>query len=218
MFRILTAACSCAMIAGGVALVAGETGPAKPASTASAKTARQLDQAVHDALRREAAAKDADKQAAARKLLVLYRQLDASPKLSASKRRELQELVGRRLLRTSASLKRRLKTDSPSGPETVATADRELLAQQLPGVRRGQGGPQAAPGAAGAGGNSLGAATAQQAQQLVDLIESTVMPSSWQTNGGTGAIKYFAAGMVLVISATDQVHEQVGGVLGDLRK
>ncbi len=197
-------------------LLASETGTLGAAVTSSpAQIVRLLDNAVHDALRREAAAKGSQQQAAVRKLLALYQRLANDPNLPTSKRSELQALVGRRLTRASAQLKRRLTADAHAKPAKISTAERDALAQQLPGAAVGAPGRPRVPTGAGGG---LTAATAQQAQQLVDLIESTVMPSSWQASGGTGAVKYFAPGMVLVISATDQVHEQVGGVLGDLRK
>ena len=55
-------------------------------------------------------------------------------------------------------------------------------------------------------------------QALVDLIETTIDPESWSTNGGPGTIRYYAPLQCLVIRATGEVHENVGGALGDLRK
>ncbi|MEX0978818.1 MAG: hypothetical protein WDZ48_08210, partial [Pirellulales bacterium] len=74
-----------------------------------------------------------------------------------------------------------------------------------------------------AGGDSGGAAqaladmTAQNAQQLIDLIQTTIAPGSWDVRGGPGTIVYFAPKMVLVASQTDEVHEQLGPFLNALR-
>jgi hypothetical protein len=55
-------------------------------------------------------------------------------------------------------------------------------------------------------------------QALVDLIERTISPDIWDTNGGPASIVYFAPLKVLVVRATSEVHESVGGVLGGLRQ
>ena len=56
-----------------------------------------------------------------------------------------------------------------------------------------------------------------QAIQLIDLIQNTIEPDSWQVNGGKGSIYYFDQLKVLVIRQTGEVHHQLGGVLGQLR-
>lgn len=57
-----------------------------------------------------------------------------------------------------------------------------------------------------------------QAQQLIDLIQTTVAPASWQANGGRGGISYFSNGRALVVRQTGEVHEQLGGTLSALRR
>ena len=53
---------------------------------------------------------------------------------------------------------------------------------------------------------------------LIDLIQATIAPQSWDTNGGPGTIKYWPAWHVLVVRQTDDVHEQIGGAVRGLRK
>jgi len=53
---------------------------------------------------------------------------------------------------------------------------------------------------------------------LVALIERTINPNFWDTVGGPGSILYYQPLMCLVVRATGEVHEQIGGVLGGLRK
>ncbi len=63
-----------------------------------------------------------------------------------------------------------------------------------------------------------GGGASAQAIQLIDLIQNTIEPDSWQVNGGKGSIYYFDQLKVLVIRQTGEVHHQIGGVLGQLRK
>ena len=56
-----------------------------------------------------------------------------------------------------------------------------------------------------------------QAIKLIDLIQNTIEPESWQANGGQGTISYFARLNALVIRQTGEVHHQLGGVLEQLR-
>jgi hypothetical protein len=61
-----------------------------------------------------------------------------------------------------------------------------------------------------------GAEEARNVQQLIDLIESTIEPESWDVNGGPGTIRYYSPLHVLVIRNSQRVHEQIGGVRRDL--
>ena len=53
---------------------------------------------------------------------------------------------------------------------------------------------------------------------LMQLIESTVDPSSWDSQGGTGAIEPFAGTLSLVVSNTDRVHYEIAALLQQLRE
>jgi uncharacterized membrane protein YgcG len=57
--------------------------------------------------------------------------------------------------------------------------------------------------------NDKGKTKAERAQDLVDLIQSTIRPDVWDTNGGKARIKYFNGN--LVITAPRSVHELIGG-------
>ena len=52
---------------------------------------------------------------------------------------------------------------------------------------------------------------------LVRLIESTINPDFWRTNGGTGIIEYYQPLRILVVSASSQVHDQMTDMLRTLR-
>lgn len=53
---------------------------------------------------------------------------------------------------------------------------------------------------------------------LVDLIKSTIQPTSWKDMGGPGTIQYFPMGMALVINQTQEVQGDVEDLLKALRR
>jgi general secretion pathway protein D len=55
-------------------------------------------------------------------------------------------------------------------------------------------------------------------QSLIDLIQSTVQPDTWDTTGGSGAIRPFNTNLSLVISQTQEVHEEIADLLEQLRR
>ncbi len=56
-----------------------------------------------------------------------------------------------------------------------------------------------------------------ESQKLIDLIQATVRPETWDVNGGRGSIAYFANGHGLVVLATAHVHDDLGALLRQLR-
>ncbi len=55
-------------------------------------------------------------------------------------------------------------------------------------------------------------------QPLIDLITSTIAPTTWDEVGGPGAIHEFRASGALVVSQTFEVHESIEPLLGVLRR
>ena len=53
---------------------------------------------------------------------------------------------------------------------------------------------------------------------LIDLITTTIAPESWTDVGGPGAIREFEANLSLVVSQTQDVHEQIADLLEQLRR
>lgn len=53
---------------------------------------------------------------------------------------------------------------------------------------------------------------------LIEVLTSTVAPSSWDSNGGAGSVAPFANSGALVISQTREVHEQIESLLTRLRE
>ncbi|HEX3999973.1 MAG TPA: hypothetical protein VHX65_15585 [Pirellulales bacterium] len=69
----------------------------------------------------------------------------------------------------------------------------------------------AGPGGAG-GGNQA------DFDSLIELITSTVSPQSWDSNGGAGSIAPFNTNLTLVVSQTQEIHEQIADLLQQLRR
>lgn len=67
------------------------------------------------------------------------------------------------------------------------------------------------------GANNLVAAN-DYAPQLIELIQRTISPRSWDVNGGNSTIQYWRPGMALVVSAPGSVHEEMGPLLQQLRQ
>ncbi len=54
---------------------------------------------------------------------------------------------------------------------------------------------------------------AKQVQQIIDVIQSSIEPSSWRENGGSGTISFNAPSMSLVIKQSAEVHGMLSGYL-----
>jgi general secretion pathway protein D len=59
---------------------------------------------------------------------------------------------------------------------------------------------------------------AGSAQQLIDLIQTTIAPDTWAVNGGEGTLSFYQPLNVLVVRQTAEVHEQIGNAFGQLRR
>jgi general secretion pathway protein D len=55
-------------------------------------------------------------------------------------------------------------------------------------------------------------------QSLIDLIQQTVQPTTWDAQGGPGAMRPFETNLSLVISQTQEVHEEIADLLEQLRR
>lgn len=68
------------------------------------------------------------------------------------------------------------------------------------------------------GPGSMGGAALADFDTLIQLIESTIAPDTWDAVGGPGAIESFPTNLSLVISQTQDVHEQIADLLEQLRR
>ncbi len=195
-------------------------GIAAPGVTPSPRSGRELLEAVREALPRLAAPDDSQAEEAARELLVLYNELERDTAMAGVQRDYYKAKVRSRLQALSDQISKRIARNRRlAGPparksilEKGAAGDH--LAQRL--ARRGPPAapmppPAAPPRRAAAPGDDYGA-------ELVELIQKTIAPASWDVNGGLGAIHYWRPGRALVVRQTDAVHEEVGDVLRQLER
>ncbi|QDU76166.1 hypothetical protein Pan97_32110 [Bremerella volcania] len=62
--------------------------------------------------------------------------------------------------------------------------------------------------------NGGGAIDERGADELIELITTTIDPETWEVHGGKGSIFYFSNLRVLVVRQTQDVHAKLGGILG----
>jgi hypothetical protein len=210
--------------------------------TPAERSGKEMRQAVAEALRR-ANARRPDYVATVTELVDLFYDLGKDRQLAAEERQRLGVDVRSRLLRFAAQFQHEIAraaqrtgdskaggSGGPAGDElnglvdlmqkTVGPQD-WVLAQRIGAPA---GGGQAGAGLAGqpGGGANSGSALDQQAQAngqaLVELIQDTIAPDSWDIRGGPGSIVYNNPLRCLVIRQTGDVHDALGDLLGAARK
>ena len=83
------------------------------------------------------------------------------------------------------------------------------------------GGPASTPGKSmplGFGPGGLGGGVMADFDSLIDLITTTVRPTTWDAVGGPGSIAPFETNLSLVVSQTQEVHEEIVDLLEQLRR
>lgn len=143
------------------------------------------------------------------RLVAMYRQLPVVKGLSATEKKRMRiTLVGRvrslhaRLTRQAAAIERRSR------------APRDKKDPPQNSVRTGNRSTETAKPATSTGSTaSLSGTEAENVQALISLIETTVEPGSWESQGGNGSIRYFGPVKALVIRQTGEVHREIGGLL-----
>jgi hypothetical protein len=151
------------------------------------------------------------------RLVELYKEMADHPKRDTSLvlkrlglrlRSRLKEV--RDHIERETSRQHRNKNKNPAAD--VTAPENQVLAQQVApgGGAPGAGAPPAAPAGAAVG-------TIDYGPELVELIQATISPATWDINGGPGSIVYFSPLRVIVVSAPGEVHGEVVDVLGQLR-
>lgn len=70
----------------------------------------------------------------------------------------------------------------------------------------------------GYGPGGMGGGTQADFDSLIELITTTVKPTTWDEVGGPGSIQEFQNNLSLVISQTEDVHEEIVDLLEQLRR
>ncbi len=69
------------------------------------------------------------------------------------------------------------------------------------------------------GGQPLGGVTEADFQPLIDLIQGTIQPDSWQDTGqGLGTVQPFVPNLSLIVSQTQEIQDQIQDLLKKLRE
>ncbi len=94
-------------------------------------------------------------------------------------------------------------------PNLLAQVSTGPHAGPIPGVKN-------RPESTGPGG--LGGGAQPDFDSLIELIKSTVKPTTWDDVGGPGSIAPFETNLSLVVSQTQEVHEEIADLLEQLRR
>jgi hypothetical protein len=185
---------------------------------------------VHAALRAEALTrKRGQNTVEVVRLIDLYREMAAHPKRDMSvSLTELGLSVRSRLEKVSEEIERQTARSAQAAKKNEVQRIRAIPASVMPQTRvlaqqiGVPGGAANAPGAQQAAAQpaaaqAVAATTIDYGPELVELIQATISPATWDINGGNGSVVYFAPLRVLVVSAPGTVHNRIGGVLGQLR-
>lgn len=189
----------------------------QPKSIVPVRKGKELEVATHQALRRWAKVDKANSKTAAREFIIVFNELKQDATLARSTRQQLGGQVRNRLIRLSDTIQ---KSDNASS-KSKSPADLDAV-KNRPGVLGqfggGAGNQNVGGQGGGLGGNQSNASPPDHGEDLVDLIHKTISPSSWDINGGPGTIQYWRPGHALVIRASDEVQEEIGGVLDQLHR
>jgi hypothetical protein len=190
-----------------LALSAAPATEAAPAADCPSSAAG-LRRSVHECLQRWARPDDSQLDQAARELLALFNRLVEDRELAPASRKELILKVRSRLASWSARIAARGErgTAGPGAPPSIRLPGRgaQAMAQRVP--------------AGGAQAGAFHSAADDAGDDLVELIQRTIAPGSWDVNGGPGAIRLWRPGRALVVYGNGDAHERLGGLFGQMRK
>ena len=160
------------------------------ATETSAPTRAEIRDLYRDLLKKTARREHPNPYEFTESLVALHRAIGGCERMSHAERTRLHTSVEGRLKQLLVLLKRDIRR---LPKETGAKAVRD--------VKTSLNGP----------------AEIRNAMQLINLIQATIEPDSWDVNGGKGSIQFYSPLNVLVIRNTSEVHGSVGGGLQKLR-
>ncbi len=107
---------------------------------------------------------------------------------------------------------------SRDGNSNSAQINPNVLAQMAGNPGSPTGGSSSMPTGFGNGPGGLGGGVEPDFDSLIDLIVSTIKPTTWDEVGGPGSIAPFETNLSLVVSQTQDVHEEIVDLLEQLRR
>jgi hypothetical protein len=212
-------------IAVGLAVVTADAGSVAGQATPVVASRRyhEIERDMSEALRSEARSPTpAARAVAVRKMCELYQELIADPRLETSDvLKSYKAKLWTRMTRIQRELEQHVARQSRASPGRLPS---EAESQTMRGTAAGPAGSPSdyIPGGPGYvlanRGAYGGGAVNDHAQELIDLIQRTISPNSWDVNGGAGSMFYYRPVMGLVVRTTAEVHGDVAGVLEALRR
>jgi hypothetical protein len=206
-----------------LAVTAGVGGP-DPGGV-STRGLHEFSQRISELLKLESRAKDSSARAAAVcAMCELHSQIVRDSRYATSDAlKEYRSRLWSRLTKIKAELKQQLARNKTSksalddlavleAADSLSVSVADSVAASLAMLDQMQGGPGPLLAFGGA------AVRTDWGPDLVDLIERTINPSFWDVAGGPGTIVYFRPLQCLVVRATAEVHGNVGGLIGNLRR
>lgn len=182
------------------------------------RLAAEIDRDISSALKREATAKSLKERGkAVEQLCTLHHEITSDERFTTlDQMQSLRAKIWGRLTKVKTELKRQLVKDGQPQLDDAQAEAAQYATSNLAGAMSladfATGSPSSFFGRGGA------AQTDVNAQQLIELIQRTISPDSWDVVGGPGTIFYYPQLQVLVVRATSEIHGQVGGVVGALRE
>lgn len=177
----------------------------------------ELQRIVRESLNRWKKVSDTQAEGVAREFLALFRALESDTEIPPRLRKNLTRSVrtkldalSRQILKVADSE----KAEKTKNPTQTATSERpQTVRQDKKQAEIGQFGGINAP----MNGDFQETET-QSGEELVDVIQNTIHPDSWEQNGGNGTIRYWTPGNHLIIRQTDENHEEIQNLLNQLRR
>jgi hypothetical protein len=200
-------------------------GELRDAAEATPRRLADINRLMLEAIQADANAQtDSQRLDAVRQMAQVYREILDDPRFASSDTlKSYRARLWSRMTRIKQDAERRLARSERQQADALDLQQQQALeaatrslSEQMTLMSHTMGGPsyvfQQGGGAMG------GAAVQDHGQQLIDLIQRTIRPQFWDTNGGPGSMFYYRPLMALVVSATSEVHGNVGGLLDALRR
>jgi hypothetical protein len=184
-----------------VGIAAPAVNPLDPALKQPTCSGDELKRSIRAVLAKATRVQGLPEEKLVRELVSLHQDLDRDATLSDAARQPLRRTLRVQLRRFGEAIRQQ-----PAAAVAAKLPSRQegVLGQQL---GFGQQQPQA----------QANNPPADYGKDLVELIEAVIAPTTWDTVGGNGAIRYWAPGHALVVRQTGEVHEALGQLLQDLR-
>jgi hypothetical protein len=193
---------------------ASEQKPVARVTTSRSLTSYRVD--ISAALKGESLAQTTSEKAQwAHRLIAIHSEITSDPRFAENEWLQNQRgKVWSRLLQIRDELKRYLAKQKriPLSPQLQESREiSDILAAHYDFSGQMAGGPTLMMARGG------GAISLDYGDELVELIQNTINPATWDVNGGQGTIVYYRPCMALVVRASSSVHEELGGLLGEIR-